>query len=81
MEIRNFSSSVVKYFRSEPSERVKYFSTRDNTRYFKNEDLNLTTVHKLTVSCLFEDRLLFELGFRVGFCVGFSSWISFKSDF
>ena len=27
LEIRNFSSSVEKYFTSEHSERVKYFST------------------------------------------------------
>ena len=29
MEIRNFSSSVEKYFMSERRERVKYFSTRE----------------------------------------------------
>ena len=28
-EIRNFSSSVEKYFTSERRERVKYFSTRE----------------------------------------------------
>ena len=28
-EIRNLSLSVEKYFTSEPSERVKYFSTRE----------------------------------------------------
>ena len=29
LEIRNFSSRVEKYFTSERSERVKYFSTRE----------------------------------------------------
>ena len=29
LEIRNFSLSVEKYFTSERSERVKYFSTRE----------------------------------------------------
>ena len=46
LEIRNFSSSVEKYFTSERSERVKYFSTLEEKFRISARPCNILYVFK-----------------------------------
>ena len=49
-EIRNLSSSVEKYFTSERSERVKYFSIRKDKFRISNRPCNVISIYYINTN-------------------------------